>query len=116
MNFTDPGSRSFTCVSTRAVASRIATCVSCPHACITLTLLPSYSDIARLANGRFVSSRTGRPSMSARRATTGPGRPPRSTATTPLPAMPVCGSRPKLRSRSATYFAVSTSRFDSSGF
>ena len=53
MNFTDPGSRSFTCVSTRAVASRIATCVSCPHACMTPTLLPSYSPVALLANGRF---------------------------------------------------------------
>ena len=36
--------------------------------------------------------------------------PPFSSATTPVLATLVCGSRPKLRSRSAMYFAVSTSR------
>ena len=53
--------------------------------------------------------------MSARSATTGPGLPPFKSATTPVFATLVCGSRPKLRSRSAMYFAVSTSRLDSSG-
>ena len=115
MNFTVPGRRSCTRVRILAVASRIATCVSCPHACMTPTSWPSYFEVALLANGTSTSSRTGRPSMSARRATTGPGLPPLSTAVTPVRATPVFGSRPKDLSRSATYFAVSTSRLESSG-
>ena len=60
-------------------------CVSCPHACMTPTVLPfvlATSPCWRTA--RPTSSRTGRPSMSARSATTGPGRPPLSSATTPV--------------------------------
>ena len=45
-----------------------------------------------LANGTSTSSRTGRPSMSERSATTGPGRPPLRIATTPLRATPVLAS------------------------
>ena len=84
MNLTVPGRRSRICVSIRAVASRIAMCVSCPHACITPTSCPSCCAVALLANGRSVSSRTGSPSMSARNPTTGPGRPPLRIATTPV--------------------------------
>ena len=90
-------------------------CVSCPQACMTPTSCPSYLDDALLAKGTSTSSRTGKPSMSARSATTGPGLPPLRTATTPVRATPVFGSSPKDLRRSATYFAVSTSRLESSG-
>ncbi len=53
--------------------------------------------------------------MSARRATTRPGRPPRSTPTTPVWATPVRTSRPSARRCSATFPLVRTSRFESSG-
>jgi hypothetical protein len=66
-------------------------CVSWPQACITETGLPSYSLIARLAKGRSTSSRTGRASMSARSATTGPGSAPSITATMPCFATPLRG-------------------------
>ena len=110
-----PGSCARISDSTRAAASRMAMCVSWPQACITGTvgLRTRRWPCWRRAGPppRF----TGRPSMSARSATTGPGRPPLISATTPVRATPVCGSRPKPRSFSAMNFAVSTSRFDSSG-
>ncbi len=53
--------------------------------------------------------------MSARSATTGPGRPPRRTPTTPVCATPVCTSIPRERRWSATSFEVRTSRLESSG-
>ena len=48
-------------------------------------------------NGRSTCSVTGSASMSARNATTGPGRPPRRTPTTPLIATPVRTSSPSRR-------------------
>ena len=55
-------------------------CMSCPHACITPTCWPLYSVFTVDLNGTSTSSVTGKASMSDRRATTGPGLPPRSTA------------------------------------
>ena len=111
-----PGSSFLTETSAWAAASSIATWVSWPQACMTPTVFPSQVAVALLANGRSTSSLTGSASMSARSATTGPGRPPSITATTPVLATPVRGSSPNERSRSATNFAVSTSRLPSSGF
>src|SRR5512143_1647625 len=54
--------------------------------------------------------------MSARTATTGPGWPPRRTATTPVLATPVRTSKPSGWSLEAMSLAVSVSRLPSSGF
>ena len=75
--------------STSAAAIRMATWQSCPQACITPTSSPPQRVRARLAKGRSTSSVTGRASMSARSATTGPGpAPQRVTPTTPVTATP----------------------------
>ena len=67
---------------------------SWPQACMTPTFSPArYLPLALDANGRPSRSLTGSASMSARRATTGPGLPPLSTPTTPVPATPVRTSR-----------------------
>ena len=82
-------------------------CVSWPQACIR----PSSSD----ANGRSVSSGSGRPSMSARRRIVGPGPVPSIVATTELTPRPSDGSRPIARSSSATIAWVSGSWRPTSG-
>jgi hypothetical protein len=116
MNSTLPGSCSRTRASVCATPMRIAVCVSWPHACMTPTVSPRYVAVARERNGTSVFSVTGNASMSARSAIVGPGRPPSSSATTPVFAMPVCGVRPMRFRCSATSLAVRTSRFESSGF
>ena len=77
-----------------ATPRRIAVCVSCPHACITGTFSPLYSPVIFDFHGRSARSLTGRPSISALKATTGPGFPPFKTATTPVFATLVCGVKP----------------------
>jgi hypothetical protein len=67
------------------------------------------------AKGAPVCSATGSPSMSARSATTPPGLPPFSTATTPVLATPVRTSKPSAFRWSATSLAVRTSLLPSSG-
>ena len=115
MNFTLPASWSFMPASTSAAPMRIATWLSWPQACITPTSCPLYCARTRLLNGRSTCSVTGSPSMSARSATTGPGRPPLSTPTTPVPPTPVRTSMPSDRRCSATNAAVRTSKLESSG-
>ena len=109
MNLTEPGSCAFMPASTSAVAMRIATCVSCPQACITSTSLPRNWPLAFDANGTSTRSFTGSASMSARKATTGPGEAPLSRPTTPVLATPVFTSRPSRRRWSATSLAVRVS-------
>ena len=116
MNFTVPGRSALTAASTAATPSCTAVCTSWPHACITPTSCPWYVARTFDAKGRSVCSVTGSASMSARTATTGPGRPPLSSATTPCFATPVFTSSPRSRRYPATRAAVFSSRFDSSGF
>jgi len=59
---------------------------------------------------------TGNPSISALNATTGPGFPPLSNATTPVLAMPVCGLRPIFLNSSAILSDVLNSLLLSSAF
>ena len=89
-----PGNSSRTCESTWATAIRTAVCTSCPQACITPTSRPLYSALTLEAKGRSNASVTGRASISARSAITGPGLPPRRTPTTPVWATCVRTSRP----------------------
>ncbi len=76
----------------RAVPTRAVMCTSWPQACMTGFSTPSLSTwraVEALARPDFSS--TGRPSMSARIMTVGPG-PLRRTATTPVPPTPVVTS------------------------
>ena len=91
-------------------------CRSWPQACMTPTSSPFQVVRTFEANGRSTSSVTGRASMSARSATTGPGSAPLSRPTTPVWATPVrTSSRPSARRCSATSAAVRNSRLPSSG-
>ncbi len=81
MKITVPGTSSCRAQSSLAAPASMAVCRSWPQACIA----PGMAD----AYGSPVSSVTGSASMSPRSSTTGPGRPPRSTAVTELTAVPV---------------------------
>src|SRR3990172_8822499 len=72
MNLTVPGSRSRIPASTSAVPNRMATWLSWPQACMTPTSCPWYWVRTVDLKGKSTSSVTGRASMSARSATTGP--------------------------------------------
>ena len=78
-----------------------------PQACIT--------PLTSLLNSSPVSSCTGDASMSARRSTAGPGRPPRSTAVTDVSAVPVVISSPSPSSSSRTVAWVRGSCSPTSG-
>ena len=80
MKITVPGSSACRALSSLAAPASMAVCRSWPQACIA----PGIAD----AYGSPVSSVTGSASMSPRSSTTGPGRPPRSTAVTELTAFP----------------------------
>jgi hypothetical protein len=82
----------------------IVMCESWPQAC--MTPLP-------LAYGRPVSSFTGRPSMSTRASTVGPG-PFRRIARTPVPPTPSVTSQPAERASRAKRAAVFSSLKESS--
>src|SRR5690606_8795998 len=114
-NSTLPANWSRTPARASATPIRIAVCASWPQACITPTVSPRYSPVAFEAKGRSLRSVTGSASMSARSSTVGPGRPPSSSATTPVWATPVSGSRPSARRWAATFSAVRNSRLLSSG-
>ncbi len=117
MSVTVPGMRARIPASTSATPISIAVWASCPHACITPHAWPFHSVRTVLLNGTSTSSTTGRASMSARRATPGPGRPPFSTPTTPVWAtFSRTTSKPSERRWSATIRAVRVSRLPSSGF
>lgn len=117
MNLTAPGSSSRIEASTDATPSCTATWMSCPQAWLTPTSWPRYVVRTVDLKGNGVSSVTGSASMSARTATTGPGRPPRRMPTTPVCATPVrTSSKPSARRWSATSSAVLNSRLPSSGF
>ncbi len=90
--------------------------LSWPQACMTPTSCPLYSVRTLDAKGRSTISVTGRASMSERNATVGPGRPPRSSPTTPVWAIPVRTSIPRLFRCSAILAEVRNSRLLSSGF
>src|SRR4051794_40154687 len=94
----------------------MATWPSCPQACMTSTCRPRYVLRAVEAKGSPCGSLTGKASMSARSATTGPGRLPRRMPTTPVRATPVLTSRPRLRRCSATRADVRCSWLPSSGW
>jgi hypothetical protein len=94
MNSTVPGRSFFMPTSISATPIRLATCASCPQACMTPTFLPRYSAVTVDLNGTSTCSVTGNASMSARKAMTGPGLSPLSTAVTPVCAMPVRTGRP----------------------
>ncbi len=101
---------------TSATPMSIAVCASWPHACITPHSWSFHCAVTLLAKGTSTSSRTGRASMSARSATTGPGLPPLSTPTTPVTAtFSRTSSRPSARRCAATIPEVRTSRLPSSG-
>ena len=69
------------------------------------------------ANGIGVRSKTGKASMSALNATTGPGLPPFKTATTPVDATGYLTSKlGKVFKNSAIYLPVLNSLLDNSGF
>ena len=68
------------------------------------------------AKGRPVRSTTGKASMSALRATKGPGLSPLSIAIKPVLAMPVFTSKPKEFKCFSIYLAVLNSRLDNSGY
>ena len=76
MNSTRPGISSRRADSSRAAPASIATCVSCPQACI----VPSLREL----KSSPVSSGIGSASMSPRSSTVGPGLPPVSRAAIPL--------------------------------
>ena len=94
MKTTSPARCSRCRASSRAAPASIAVCRSCPHACIA----PGSS----LVKSSPVSSCTGRPSMSPRSSTAGPGRPPRSTAVTLVSGRPWVTSRPRPSIASST--------------
>ena len=107
-SFTVPascGARSF---STAATPSSVVVWMSWPQACIRPGLV--------LANGRPDFSSIGSASMSARMASTGPGRPPSIRPTTPVRPMPVWWLMPSRVSSRATTPAVRTSSKPSSGW
>jgi hypothetical protein len=93
--------------SKRAAASSIAVCPSCPQACIT----PSLSE----AKSTPLSSWMERASMSARRASVGPGCSPRNRATTLVGVGQSNSSPPNEPRVSRTKRAVSCSQNESSG-
>jgi hypothetical protein len=94
--------------SRSATASPIATCASCPQACIT----PAWVETKSCVHSSWIGSA----SMSARSSSVGPSpAPPRSVPTTPVTATPVRTSYPAARSRSATIPAVRNSWKPSSG-
>ena len=93
-NLTVPCSSSRIPARAAATPMRMATWVSCPQACMTGTVSPLYSPVASDRKGRSFRSGTGNASMSARRAITGPGRPPSRMPTTPVCATPVVTSIP----------------------
>ena len=109
MNRTVPDHRALLSASHRAVATRLVMWMSWPQACITPTGLPASSgEVALLANGRPVASRTGKASRSVRTRTVGPS-PFFSTPTTPsLPTLGVT-TAPAFFSSSAIRAAVATS-------
>ncbi len=109
MKRTEPPSRSRRSPRRRAAPTSIATCASCPHACIA----PSTS----LEYGRSVSSGIGSASMSARRRITGPSAAPRRSATTDDTSPPeTCTSRSTSCSASTTAACVTGSSRPSSGW
>ena len=114
-NLTVPGICSRMPASTSATAISIAVWPSWPQACITGDSTPMFICLTCDAKGSPVTSATGSASMSARSATTLPGRPPWSRPTTPWPPTPVRTSMPSLRRCSATSAAVRSSWPDSSG-
>ncbi len=117
MNFTEPARRSRRPASTVATLIRMATWASWPQACMTPTDSPFQVVRSFEANGTSARSSTGSPSMSARRATTGPGRAPCSRPTTPVtPTSVRTSSKPSSRRCAATMPAVRTSRLPSSGW
>ena len=67
-----------------ATPIKIATCASCPQACITPTSLPKYVVLTFDAKGNPVFSSTGKASISALRAIVGPGLPPFINPTSPV--------------------------------
>ena len=82
-----PRSASRCDTKTRAAPTSIATCASCPHACIAPSIV--------LAKSRPVSSGIGSASMSARNKIVGPSPPPpRRSATTEVTLRPVVTSSP----------------------
>ena len=80
-SFTVPASCGASSFSTAATPSSVVVWMSWPQACIRPGLV--------LANGRPDFSSIGSASMSARMASTGPGRPPSIRPTTPVRPMPV---------------------------
>src|SRR5438132_55405 len=102
-----PPSSSRRPASSFAAPSSIAVCPSCPQACIT----PGRVE----ANSRPDSSWIGSASMSARSASTGPGRPPRNRATTLVGVGRSSSSPSNERSVSSTNREVSSSWKESSG-
>ena len=82
-----PGISARRAASSSASVMPMATCPSCPQACMT----PGVPE----AKGASSISVSGRASMSARQATVRPGLSPRKMPTTPVvPPMPVCTSKP----------------------
>ena len=71
-----PGISSRMPASTSATPRRMATCASCPQACMTPTSCPLNVVRTVDLNGTSTCSVTGSASMSARSATTRPGLPP----------------------------------------
>ena len=103
MNLTVPRNCARRPASTSATPIRIAVCVSWPHACMMPTDSPFHGALTFEAKGTSTSSATGSASMSARSATTGPGKAPFSRPTTPVWATPVrTSSRPSFFRCSAT--------------
>ena len=98
MKITVPGSSAFRADNSRAAPASMAVCRSCPQACIAPGIAEAY--------GSRVSSVTGSASMSPRSSTTGPGRPPRSTAVTELSSRPVLISSGSPSRASSTFRCV----------
>ena len=88
MNLTVPAMSFFIEAKTSAVPIKIAIWLSWPQACITGTFCPRYSAESLEAKATFTLSYTGRASISARSAITGPGLPPLRIATTPASLYP----------------------------
>ena len=86
-SFTVPASCGASSFSTAATPSSVVVWMSWPQACIRPGLV--------LANGRPDVSSIGSASMSARIASTGPGRPPSIRPTTPVRPMPVWWPMPR---------------------
>ena len=116
MNLTVPFKSFFIDAKISAVPIKIAICVSCPQACMIGTTLPLYSPSALEAKGMSTRSFTGSASISALRATTGPGFPPFRIPTTPVFPTPACTSIPRERRCTAIFSAVLNSLFPNSGF